>query len=142
MSSDQRNHLKLAQARLLRAEDNSKDALNIYETLERQADKQWIMEHRLDLLDGKGQCYLALSLFLEAIDSFEQCLKIEQACGDESASASRLGQLGYTYRRRGQFDTAVRYYEESIAMHKHLNNQREYADTFNSIGNVYRLQAK
>jgi len=143
MSSDQRNNLKLAQAKLLLAEENPKEALTIYETLQQQTnDEQWITEHRLDLLDGKGQCYLALSFFLEAIDSFEKCLQIEQAQGNESASASRLGLLGYTYRRRGQFDTALSYYDKSIAIHKRLNNQQEYANTFNNSGNVYRLQGK
>ncbi len=143
MSSDQRNNLKLAQAKLLLAEENPKEALTIYETLEQQTNnEQWITEHRLDLLDGKGQCYLSLSLFLEAIDSFEKCLQIEQAQGDESASASRLNLLGYTYRRRGQLNTALSYYEKSIVIHKRLNNQREYANTFNNSGNVYRLQGK
>lgn len=143
MSPDQRNRLKLAQARLLQAEENPKGALDIYETLEQQADnEQWLTEHRLDFLDGKGQCYLALSLFLDAINNFEQCLEIEQTQGNESASASRLGRLGYTYRRRGQFDTALSYYEKSLDIHKRLNNRQEYADTFNNMANVYRLQGK
>jgi tetratricopeptide (TPR) repeat protein len=142
MSSDQRNRLKLALARLLRAEDNPGEALDIYETLERQAEERWSREHRLDLLSGKGQCYLNLSRFLEAIDSFTQCLEIERATGRESATANRLSQLGYTYRRRGQFDTAVRLYEESIAIQKRLNNQPAYADAFNSLGNVYRMQGR
>src|SRR5437667_783367 len=142
MSPDQYYRLQLAQARLLRAEDSPSEALSIYEDLERQADEHWVDEHRLDLLSGKGQCYLELSRFFEAIDSFTQCLKIEQTRNDELASASRQSQLGYTHRRRGQFDTAVRFYEQSIATYKRLNNQREYADAFNSIGNVYRLQGK
>ena len=150
MSSDQLNLLKLDEGRLLRAEDNPIEALDIYQTLERQADEQWTCKHRLDLLHGKGRCYLALSRFFEAIDSFEQCLKIEEAVDDfqetaknkETAIANRLGQLGYVYRRRGQFDMAIKYYEKSIAIHKRLNNQREYANILNNIGNVYKLQGK
>jgi len=110
--------------------------------LERQADEHWVDEHRLSLLGGKGQCYLALSRFFEAIDSFTQCLEIEQALNDELATARRQSLLGYTYRRRGQFDTAVNYYEQSIATYKRLNRLREYANAFTNIGNVYRLQGK
>ena len=142
MTPDQSYRLQLAQARLLRAEDSPGESLSIYEDLERQADERWVNEHRLDLLNGKGQCYLELSRFFEAIDSFTQCLEIEQARGDELACARRQSRLGYTYRRRGHFDTAVRFYEQSIATHKRLNSLREYADAFNNIGNVYRLQGK
>ncbi len=142
MTPDQYYRLQLAQARLLWAENIPGEALSIYEDLERQADERWVDEHRLDLLGGKGQCYLELSRFFEAIDSFTQCLEIEQARNDELASARRQSDLGYTYRRRGQFDTAVHFYEQSIATYKRLNNLREYADTFNSIGNVYRLQGR
>jgi len=142
MSSDQHNSLKLDLGRLLRAEDNPIAALDIYQALEGQADEQWINDHRLDLIHGKGRCYLAISRFFEAIDCYEQCLEIEQAQGNESAIASRLGQLGYVYRRRGQFDIAIQYYEDSIAIHKRLNNQREYANMLNSIGHAYRLQGK
>ncbi|MBV9229085.1 MAG: tetratricopeptide repeat protein [Chloroflexi bacterium] len=142
MSSDQHNHLQLALARLLREENNPAGALDIYLALERQADQQWVAEHRLDLLSGKGICYLDLNRFLEAIDSFSQCLEIDRASGKESAIANRLSWLGLTYRRRGQYDTAERYYEESIALHKRLNNQREYASMLTNISNVYRLQGK
>jgi tetratricopeptide (TPR) repeat protein len=142
MSSDQRNCLKMALARLLRAEENPAEALTIYETLEREADEQWDAEYRLSLLSGKAACYLALNRLLEAIDSFTQCLEIDRALNDEPAIANRLGRLGLTYRHRGQFDTAVHYYEESIALHKRLNNQREYANMLNSISEVYKLQGK
>ena len=142
MSSDQRNRLQLALAILLQEEENPDGALDIYETLERQVEEQWSSEHRLDLLSGKGDCYLALSRFLDAINSFTQCLEIERASGKESAIASRLSLLGYTYRRRGQFDEAVRLYEESITIQKRLNNHGAYANTFNNLGNVYRMQGK
>jgi tetratricopeptide (TPR) repeat protein len=142
MTPDQYYNLQLAQARLLRAEDSPGEALSIYEDLERQADERWVDEHRLDLLGGKGQCYLALSRFFEAIDSFTQCLEIEKANNDELAVARRQSQLGYTYRRRGQFETAVEFYNQSIATYKRLNSLREYADAVNSIGNVYRFQGK
>ena len=142
MASDQHYRLQLAQARLLWAEDSPGEALSIYEDLERQADEHWVDEHRLNLLGEKGQCYLALSRFFEAIDSFTQCLEIEQARNDELAVARRQSQLGYAYRRRGQFDTAVEFYEKSIATYKRLNRLREYADAVNSIGNVYRFQGR
>ena len=142
MSSDQRNRLQIALARLLRAEENPTEAISVYERLEREADEQWIAAYRLGLLSGKAACYLDLNRFLEAIDNFTQCLEIDRSLNNEAAMASRLGWLGFSYRRRGQFDTAERYYEESISLHKHLNNQHEYANMLNNIGNVYRLQGK
>jgi len=142
MTSQQRNRLQLALATLLRAEENSSAALAIYQTLEQQADEQWIADYRVNLLSGKGRCYLDLSRVFEAIDCFTQCLEIDRERGRDVDIANRLGWLGYAYRRRGQFDTAVRYYEESIILQKHLNNQVEYANMFNYVGYVYRLQGK
>jgi tetratricopeptide (TPR) repeat protein len=142
MSADQRYHLQMALARLLRAEENPGEALIVYETLERQADEQWTSTYRLDLLNGKAVCYLDLNRFLEAIDSFTQSLEIARARNDEPEMASHFGWLGLTYRRRGQFDTAIQYYEECLALRKHLNDQREYASTLNNISHVYRLQGK
>jgi tetratricopeptide (TPR) repeat protein len=142
MSPDQYYRLQLAQARLLRAEENPGEALSIYEDLERRADEDWVARHRLSLLGGKGQCYLALSRFFEAIESFTQCLEIENARNDELAIARRQSLLGYAYRRRGQFETAVSFYEQSIATYKRLSSPREYANAFNNIGNVYRFQGK
>ena len=101
-----------------------------------------LMNTAWSLLSGKGHCYLAQSRFFEAIESFTQCLEIEQTHDDELASARRQNQLGYTYRRCGQFDTAVSFYEQSMATYKRLSSLREYTDVFNNIGDAYRLQGK
>ena len=142
MSFDQRYRLQMALARLLRAEENPIEALAVYEQLEGQADKQGTAKNRLDLLNRKAICYLDLNRFLEAIDSFKQGLEIASANNDEPEMASHFGWLGLTYRRSGQFDTAVQYYEKCLFLRKKLENQQEYANMLNNISHVYRLQGK
>ena len=87
MSVVQRREMQLAEAKLLRLEEDAPSAIELYGQLERDADQQWIEEHRAEILFEKGRCYSMLSQFPEAIDCFTSCLEIGRARGDQQEIA-------------------------------------------------------
>ncbi len=142
LSVGQRREMQLAEAKLLRLEEDAPLAIELYNQLERDAEQQWIEEHRADILFEQGRCYFMLSKFSEAIDCFTRCLDIARAGGDQPQVAIVLNWLGLAYRERGQFDQAKSYYEEGLALYQQLDNPSEYANTLNNLGYVYRLQGR
>lgn len=142
MHNYQRLNLLLDEARLLAAEENPAAALEVLQGVENQAGDDWLEENRQYLFAQMGQCYLQQSKSPEALQYYEDCLKIARARGDEENSAAWLGQLGYIYRRRGEFDKAIESYEAAIEFYKKSGRQQDYADILNSMGNVYRFRGK
>src|SRR5262249_23771898 len=107
-----------------------------------EADEQWKTEREIELLLEEGRCYIRQSRLVEAADRFTQCLNLVQ--GDEGQSASYLISLGFIARRRGEFATALNYYEQSLAIFKKLHQQEQddYATTLMNTATVYRRQGK
>jgi tetratricopeptide (TPR) repeat protein len=127
--------LQLDEARLLREEENYKDALVIYETLE--LDNEWFELHHSDLLYEKGPCYLRLGQYDQAIACFKANMEIEQSNPDQARYVTLLSRLGYAYRLQGRYTEALKFYREA---QRHQDDPLQYAELLNNIGNVYRLQ--
>lgn len=142
MSSGQRYRLLLLRAALLKQEEKSDLALEIYKQIETEADSEWLAVNQAALFYGLGDCLLELSRFSEAIDYLTKSQSLEKAQGNVEKSADILGLLGYICRRQGEQEQAVRYYQESIKGWKSIKNMREYANILNSLGYVFRLQGK
>jgi tetratricopeptide (TPR) repeat protein len=141
MSSEQRGQLKLATARLLRVEENPRAALQLYEALESQ--NSWTTAEYLELLFERGMCYRITNRLDDAIESFQACLKIESVLKTDQPTYARiLGQLGYSYRLKGDYPQARRYYEHGLTILRNLDSPVEYADILNSMGNLCRLEGK
>ena len=142
MSPVQLNELQLDEAGLLRTEENASAALDILHQLKDTGDPAWYEENEPRLLMEEGRCYKQQSKWLEASDSFTQCLAIQQTRGNELQCAHLLNNLGLISRLRGQFAQSLHSYEESITLYKKLGRQSEYATTLNGTSTVYRLQGK
>lgn len=142
LTPEQHYEMNLVEVRLLRTEENPVSALREYERLERDASETWRIKHKSNLLMEKGRCYLQLSKLLDAIDCFTEVLEIAKTSRDREQLARILGLLGFIYRRRGQFNIAMRYYQEAIDEHKKLGNEVSYASMLNNISNVHRLQGR
>ncbi len=140
MSLEQRQRLKLAEARLLLEEESPKAALHIYEELEHDTD--WAEAHRGELLYEKGECYTQMSQFPEAIASLEAWRQLEQSNKDMQRYARGLHLLGYIHRRMALYDDAMRFYETCERVLRNLDDQQLYATVLNDMGNVRRLQGK
>jgi tetratricopeptide (TPR) repeat protein len=139
LSPAQRYSLKFSEARLLLKEETAAKALSLFLEVEQEADQQWLDEYKADLSFEKGWAYQELSRYSEAIEAFTKARDIAK---DRSRYATMSNWLGGIYRRQGQLETALRYYDESLTIHKDLHNERAYATTLLSISMVYSLQGK
>ena len=140
LSHKQRMSMKLAEAQVLREEENPTDALDILTTLEQ--DTVWAERHRFDLLFEKGKCYLQLSQYPQAIPCYEACVQIAVENRDRANQALLLDQLGYIHRLQGRYADAMRYYEEADNVQRNLDDPTEYANLLNNMSNVLRYQGR
>jgi tetratricopeptide (TPR) repeat protein len=69
-------------------------------------------------------------------------MELDKKLGHMSDYAYSLNQLGSVYQKQGQLDTALRYYEEALNIHRELHNERACANDLVSVSKVYRLQGK
>src|SRR5579884_2304963 len=120
ISLAQRSEMLYAEAVLLRSEESPAPALKILQQLKHEADPQWFEKNQTGILTEEGRCYRRQSRLSEALDSFTRALEIAQAEGRELLSAQLLSSIGNIFQRRGQFSTALTYYEQSTTMYKKL----------------------
>jgi tetratricopeptide (TPR) repeat protein len=139
LSLKQRLTLRYLEARLLQIEEDPQPALEIYQELEQEADEDWLAERRPRILREKAVCYSQLNNYTEAIATFTAAMDVTE---EPNGRAHLLNWMGFTYRKQGQLDTALRYYEQSLELYKQLQNDKSYAEVLINIGVVYRMQGK
>ncbi len=86
--------------------ETGKRALALWETI---GDKSGIATAYFQI----GQYYMALQRLSESKESNEQALKLYEELGDSHGRADVLIALGYVEHRRGDWETAIRYYEQA-----------------------------
>ena len=138
LSLEEHYRMKLAEAMLLRLEENPTAALDLYQKLE--ADVEQFKSHNIKILYEKGQIYQSLRNFSDAIASFEACLDREELKENEALYADILGELGYIYRLEGNLDSAANYYSSAITIQRTLDDPPGYANILNNLGMIYRLR--
>lgn len=138
MTPEQQNDVLLAEVRILREERDPAPALAILAHLRAKASAQWCTQHELDLLREEGRCYRMQGHLMEAEDRYTQCLNIVQARNDEKQSAYYLTHLGNIARQRGEFMTALTYYEQTMAVYRKLRLQKEYVTLLLNTATCYR----
>ena len=139
LSPRQRLNLRYLEARLLQMEDDALPALEMYQELEQKADESWLIERRPRILREKAVCYSQLNDYPAAVANFTAAMKITE---EPKGRGYLLNWLGFTYRKQGQLDTALRYYEQSLELYKELKSDQAYAEVLINIGVVYRMQGK
>ena len=77
--------------------------------------------------------------YLEAVQSYEKSAEAEQNSPNPRLGnlSNELNNAGFCYWQTGQYDKAIKYYEESLAITKKLGNEDQIAIRLNNIGNVY-----
>ncbi|MBE3564484.1 MAG: tetratricopeptide repeat protein [Thermogemmatispora sp.] len=138
----QRWQLRLWEAQLLRIEEQPHLAQALLERLQQEADPSWLASQEEALSYEFARCALQQQQLLQTIHYYEQCLDLAQRRGDEEEASTLQGQLGYVYRRLGQWDEALRCYRASLAYYQQRGSRAWYANLLNSIGQVYRLQGR
>ena len=140
LTHEQRQEIRLSEARVLCKEENFEAALAVLSILSQ--DTLWAERHRSDLLFEEGICYQELNRYSDAIAKTEVCLEIERSNEDKSRYAMLLNQLGYIHRVQGRYARAIDFYREAIRVQRTLDNHQEYAALLNDMGNALRLQGE
>lgn len=146
LSQEQKYSLLQNEALLLAQEEDHSGAIALLQHLEnlaRENSANWLTNERLaDLLFEKGNSYLEMSRFEEAITCLNKCLEINEQGENKSRQAMILVRLGYIYRRQGELDKAADYYQQGLELYKERKNRRGYAEVLHSIGILTRIQGK
>ncbi|MBE3568018.1 MAG: tetratricopeptide repeat protein [Thermogemmatispora sp.] len=142
LTSPQRWQLRVWEAQLLRLEEQPALAQQLLERLQQEADPSWLASQEEALSYEFARCALQQNQFLQTIRYYEQCLELARRRGDEEEASTLQGQLGYVYRRLGQWDEALRCYRASLVYHQQRGSRAWAANMLNSIGQVYRLQGR
>jgi tetratricopeptide (TPR) repeat protein len=146
MSPTQRDETRLAEAQLLRLEDAPDEALNVLEKLTQEHDQQWYEENYYEILNEQGRCYYRKNFWGEAENYLKKCLNIITEYSDkkdfQDLRGALLNMLGYIERRRGHFDEALAYYQQSADLFKTPQTMHNYANVLNNMSFVYRYQGK
>jgi CHAT domain-containing protein/lipopolysaccharide biosynthesis regulator YciM len=98
-----------------------------------------------DRLLKEGNQQYAISLFREALQSWEQALTIYQEIRDRQGEAASLCSLGNAYQFLGQYDNAIEFYELSLEISQEIGNRqgesacrRNLALAYYSLGQYHK----
>jgi len=81
-----------------------------------------------------GKIYAAMADFDNAFLYYSRCLNIAKEIGERNAEASMLNDIANIFQIIGEYDKALKYYEESLKLQ---NDEREKAATYNNIAVLY-----
>jgi tetratricopeptide (TPR) repeat protein len=85
-------------------------------------------------LNRYGMCQLTLGLPESALAAFERALPVAPTRGDEGATLSNLSGI---YRARGDYDTALGYLEQSLAICREIGDKAGEGTTLNNLSLIY-----
>ncbi|HEY9671719.1 MAG TPA: tetratricopeptide repeat protein, partial [Waterburya sp.] len=103
-------------------------------TQERQAEA--------DGLFRKGVEFFSRTQFREALQTYQQVLRIRQELGDKVGEGITLNNIGTVYLYQGEYATALEFYQQGLDIHKQVGNKAEEGTTLNNIGTVYLYQGE
>ncbi|GCF08431.1 tetratricopeptide repeat protein [Dictyobacter arantiisoli] len=143
LSPAQYNTLQLRIVKLLRSEDNYAAALELIEKLFQEADALWLESNRSELYREQGVCYIAQSKLKAATDSYLACLELERSLpNNDYQIANIFTSLGRIHQRRGQWATALDYYQKGIELFRKINYRYDYATVLSNISVIYLRQGR
>ena len=88
-------------------------------------------------LIGLGDTYRSLSRIDEAIDYYEQALKLVRGNGRRHDEGIALGGLGVAYRQLGQADKAIEHCTQALSIAREINNRQEESFHLGNLGMAY-----
>ncbi len=93
-------------------------------------------------LKNLGNAYYYLGEYQQAIDSFQQSLKIKQEIGDRNGEAKSLNNLGSAYNSLGEYQQAIDYLQQSLEITREIGDRNGEAKSLNNLGNAYYYLGK
>jgi len=77
-----------------------------------------------------------------ALPLFETALQVARAAGDRRGEAIVLGQIGVCHKNLGDYERAMRFHEQSLALKRTLDDREQIGRTLSNIGQVRWLQGR
>ena len=84
-------------------------------------------------LNRYGMCQLTLGLPGGALAAFERALPVAPTGGDEGATLNNLSQI---YQARGDYDKALSYLEQSLAIRREIGDKAGLVATLHNMGHI------
>ncbi|KAG9041599.1 hypothetical protein FS837_012038 [Tulasnella sp. UAMH 9824] len=92
------------------------------------------------LLFALGRLELNNDKLTEALEYFEQSLKVAQSVGDKGDKAQAFKGIGDTFYQRGEYAEAEKAYIQARDIYSQFGNQHGFAQLVKSLGDVYRIR--
>ncbi len=98
----------------------------------------WTDNTDLKRLTEEGKQAYNAANYLEALAKWQQGLELAKKAGNQPAVADFLGNLGLVYDALGQYDRALEFTQQALAIHRDLKDRRGEGHDRNNLGVVYR----
>ena len=86
---------------------------------------------------NKGNVYLDISNYSEALNNYNAALKITKLTNDKGQIAYISNQIGTIYLYKGNYQEALNNYFTSLELRRQINDNKGIADSYLNIGTVY-----
>jgi len=87
-----------------------------------------------------GLAYLILAKYIEALQNYEQSLKIFEEIKYDEGIANLLGNIGVIYYYQGDMIKSLDYYLESLKIAERTGNKLRIMTMLNNVGAIYGLK--
>ncbi len=90
-----------------------------------------------------ASAFLDIPDYYKAIDNGFKAIKLFEAIGERSdLLANILNNLGNAYQNLKEYDKAMEYYQQALAIQKELSDMNEIARMLNNIANIYVVKGE
>ncbi len=76
----------------------------------------------------------------KALEQFYRSLNIAEAINDQKSIANTLNCIGNSFREKGDFETALGYYNKTVSIREKIGDKINLSTTFVNIGKLYLKQ--
>jgi len=87
-----------------------------------------------------GLAYLIQAKYIEALQNYDQSLKIFEEIKFDEGIANLLGNIGVIYYYQGDMVKALDYYLKSLKIAEQTGNKLRIMPMLNNVGNIYNLK--
>ena len=114
------------------------ELLRTSQALARQ-DKQ-VKQTNCRLLHRLGFLYESLGRQSEALDRYQQSLKLANALGDRVGEGTTLNNLSQIYHARGDYNGRAKYLEEALVIRRAIGDRAGEGVTLNNLSQIYHAR--
>ncbi len=113
-------------------------ALELMERAEICAEKTKSMKILSTSLHQKGMILQSMFRFDDALNAYNQSLKIKQQGDNRAGEAKTLHQIAMVYEDTNRYEQALKYYRQSLEIAREIGDRVMEAKTLHQIGMVYQ----